>query len=318
MIKIRRGLQKRKVKIFLLFLLFSGLAWFITKLSENATGRAVFDLQYNNVPDSLLFIGASQDKIEVKLKASGFTFLGFSFKNQKLDIDLSKIHENNGVYTVPRKTVQMQIEKQLPKSMELLSIDDGNTIVLELYKLAVKKIPVISALQIQLAQNFMLDSAMEIKPDSITINGPIEQIKNITSVRTEEKILTELNANFSENLALHIPKKIKNVKYTPSQVTIKGTVVRFSEKIIKLPIKVINLPEGFEIKIFPNAVDVLCKAKIDRLKTMVVQDFMVVADYNLISKTDKKTIPLKLKEYPQSINSARLMNAEVTYILKRK
>ena len=74
MIQIKKSFQKRKVKIFLVFLLFSSVAWFITRLSENTTGRAVFNVDYINIPDSLQFIGASKNKIVVQLKASGFTF----------------------------------------------------------------------------------------------------------------------------------------------------------------------------------------------------------------------------------------------------
>ena len=146
MIRIKNGLQKRKMKIFMVFLLFSSLAWFISKLSENYTGRAVFALEYKNVPDSLLFVGASKNQLDVKLSASGFSFLRFSFGNKKIKIDVAKAQEKNNVYTVPKNAYQLQIERQLPQSMELKSIDDGEAIILELYPLFTKKIPIIPIL----------------------------------------------------------------------------------------------------------------------------------------------------------------------------
>ena len=316
--KIKSTLQKRKVKIFLVFLFFSSLAWFISKLSDNYTGRAVFDLEYRNVPDSLLFSGASKNKVEVKLKASGFTFLGFSFGNKKVRIDVSKAKQVNHQYVVPKNTYQLQIEKQLPQSMELLSIDEGDDIILELFALYTKKIPVVSKLKIELEQNFMLESDINIKPDSIIIKGPKEEIDKISNLQTEKKEINNVSNNFSEKLALILPEKLKNIKFSNVDVKVYGTVSRFSEKVIMVPVEVINLPEDFEIKIFPDIVGVLCKAKIDNLKNLKASDFKVVADYNLITKKEQPTIPLEIKIYPEILHAANVMDNEVTYILKRK
>tara|TARA_R110000796_G_scaffold252619_2_gene388791 strand:+ start:37176 stop:38132 length:957 start_codon:yes stop_codon:yes gene_type:complete len=316
--KIKKTLQKRKVKIFLIFLFFSSLAWFISKLSDDYTGRAVFDLEFKNVPDSLLFTGASKNKVEVKLKASGFTFLGFSLGNKKVRIDISKAKEINHQYVVPKNVYQLQIEKQLPQSMELLSIDEGDDIILDLYALFTKKIPVISKLRVELEQNFMLDKGIKIKPDSIIIKGPKEEIDKISNLQTEKKEINNISNDFSEKLTLIIPDKLNNVKFSNLDVKVYGVVSRFSEKVIKVPVEVINLPEDFEIKIFPDIVGVLCKAKIDDLKELKPSDFRVIADYNLITKKEQPTIPLEIKVYPKSLNGANVMDNEVTYILKRK
>jgi len=316
--KIKNALQKRKVKIFLIFLFFSSLAWFISKLSENYTGRAVFDLTYRNVPDSLLFVGASKDKVEVKLRASGFTFLGFSFGNKEVSIDVSKAKKIENAYRVPRKTYQLQIEKQLPQSMELLSIDEADDIRLDVYALFTKKIPVISKMLVGLEQNFMLEGKVKIQPDSVVIKGPKEEIDQIAHIQTAAKELTNVSHDFSEDLALQLPDTVAHIQFSDAQVKVYGTVVRFSEKMINVPIEVINLPDDFEVKIFPDSVGVLCQAKIDDLKLLKASDFRVVADYKLSTKKEQPTIPLALQGYPENLHAATIMDREVTYILKRK
>ena len=318
MIQIKKSFQKRKVKIFLVFLLFSSLAWFMSKLSENTTGRAVFDVQYINIPDSLHFVGASKNKIVVQLKASGFTFLGFMLKNKKVRIDVSKVQLNNKIYTVPTTAYQKQIEEQLPKFMELMNIDEGEAIVLELFPIASKKIPVISKLDISLEQNFMIDSTIKITPDSIVIKGPIEELNKISSINTAEKSIVDVNSNFSEYLALKAPSNVSNVFFSSKNVTIAGAVVRFSEKIIAIPITVVNLPEEFEIKIFPDDVKVLCKGKIEELVGMEAVDFEVIADFNLLENTMRQNLTLELRRYPENLKSAQLMIHEITFILKRR
>ncbi|WP_169311415.1 CdaR family protein [Cellulophaga algicola] len=318
MIKIKNSLQKRKVKIFLIFLFFSSMSWFINKLADDYTGRAAFDVVYTNVPDSLLFVGASKDHIEVKLKASGFTFLGFGFKNKTVTIDVSKAEKKDDVYRIPRSVYQLQIEKQLPQSMEFLGVDEGDAIVLEIYTLKTKKVPVIERLKINFSQNFMLDGAVLLSPDSILVKGPEKVLNEIESIQTEVKTISNVTEDFSEELLLQTPENTDNITYLTTKVFVKGKVVRFSEKIIEVPIKVLNLPEDFEIKLFPDTVKIVCMAKIDDLKELQVSDFNVVADYNAIQDESQHTILLKLELAPDFLSNIRLMSNEVRYILKRK
>jgi hypothetical protein len=316
--RIKIALKKRKIKIFLIFLFVSSLAWFISELSGNYTGSAVFDIEYAYSPDSLLFVGASQDKIDVKLRASGFSFLRFNFGNKKITIDVSKAQLKSGNYIVPKNIYQFQIEQQLPQSMELVSIYNDDTILLELYPLFTKKIPVISKLDFSLNQNYMLDTTLKIAPDSILVRGPKKELDKITSINTTAKEIADIADDFSEKLTLVIPAKIDNLRYFTKEVVVYGKVARFSEKIIEVPITVVNLPKDYEINIIPNIVSVLCKAKIDDLKQLKASDFTLIADYEARADKEQQTLLLALKTYPQVLNEPKLMTKEVRFILKRK
>ena len=318
MIRIKKSLQKRKVKIFLIFLFFSSMSWFINKLSEDYTGRAVFNVVYTNVPDSLLFVGASKDHIDVKLRASGFTFLGFGFKNKTVTIDVSKAQQEEGTYFVPRSGYQLQIEKQLPQSMEFMGVDEDDAIVLEIYMLETKKIPVIQRLQVDYSQNYMLEGEVVVQPDSILIQGPEALLDTIISIQTEEKSINNITEDFKEELQLQIPENNLNIKYAATSVFISGKAVRFSEKIIEVPISVINMPEDFEIKLFPDTVKIVCRAKIDNLKNLEASNFRVIADCSAIQGDAQNAVLLQLVSTPETIKDVRLMSNEVRYILKRK
>jgi hypothetical protein len=316
--RIKSGLQKRKMKIFLLFLLCSSLTWFISKLSGNYTGRAVFDMSYKNIPDSLLFAGASQKKIDVKLRASGFAFLGFNFRNKKVVIDVSKTKKEKGTYVVKKKAYQFQIEKQLPKSMDLISIYNDDDITLKLLPLIEKKIPVISMLELSLHQNFMIEDSIKIKPDSIYVRGSKKALEGLKSIETASKKIENVAASFSEILKLTIPKTSENITYLSKEVMVFGKVVRFSEKVFEIPITVTNAPEDYEIKIFPDVALVLCKGQLDNLKKISLSEFSIEANYNPSQDKEKQTLELSLKSFPTNINAPKLMISEVRYILKRK
>lgn len=314
--KIKNGLKKRKVKVFLVFLLCSSLIWFINNLSQTYIGNAVFDFEFVNVPEGFLFEKASKNNVNVKLRAGGFQFLRFNFTNKKVNIDLSELESETSVFFAPPEIYRKQIEKQLPGSMALLEID-SDTLFFEMVRVKSKKIPIKPRVVMNLAKNYLLDGKLILSPDTIVVTGPIEEIDTIKNVRTEKITLPDLASDFSKNVDLVQSPGLENTTYSDYRINIKGEIARFSEKIFKLPIAKINFPEGVEVRTFPEKVSVLCKAKISRLKDLEESDFEVVADYESISASANNEIPLKLNKKPDGVHSAKLLETEVEFILKR-
>ncbi|MGB5818237.1 MAG: CdaR family protein [Saonia sp.] len=314
--RIKNSLSKRKVKIFFIFLLCSGLAWFLSNLSEAYTSRATFDMEYTNVPDSLLLTGVSQDEIDVKLRASGFQFLWFNFTNKKVAIDLSTLDYKGSTYFISQNSYKKQIEKQLSNSMLLLEMDN-DTLFFDFFKVFSKEVEVKPILQIDLAQNYLLDGKLLIEPQMITVTGPENEIDTIKVVRTEAMVLSDLTSDFSSTLNLHRPENLKNTKYSLNAIKVSGKVSRFSERIIDVPVQVINGPEETTVKTFPNVVSILCKAKINVLKNLSASDFQLIVDYGSI-ESNSNTLPLVLRNKPEDVHSARPLETQVEYILKRE
>ena len=120
---MKSGLVRRKINIFLVFLVCSFLAWLVSRLSEVYTQGTSFDLVYTNVPDSLKLTNISKDRVDVRLRARGFQFLGFNFKTKEIAIDLSEVAKNEMDYYIPQKIYRRQIQNQLSGSMTLLEVD---------------------------------------------------------------------------------------------------------------------------------------------------------------------------------------------------
>jgi len=314
--KIKNGLHKRKVKIFLVFLASSFLAWFVSRLSETYTDNTSFDLVYTNVPDSLILTNTSKDKVDVRLRASGFQFLGFNFSNKEIKIDLSSVDQNPSNYFVPHEVYRKQIEKQLSGSMTLLEVDK-DTLFFNFFKVYAKEIPIQPNIIVNLAQNYLLAGELKVEPGTVTIKGPKTEIANIDYVGTLKMVLTDVTDNFENRAVLHKPEELKNTTFSTNSVKISGEVFRFSEKIIDVPVEVINLPEGTTIKTFPNTIAILCKARIDRLKNLNSSDFKIVADYNL-AKSNARNLKIRLVKKPVDVSSAQVLETQVEFILKRE
>jgi YbbR domain-containing protein len=194
---------------------------------------------------------------------------------------------------------------------------DRDTLFFDFYTLYEKEVPVRPNIKIDLGQNYLMDGEIEISPKNIIIKGPKKEIAEVDSVSTLKMELSDLNSDFETTAALNKPAGLVNTTYSTNSVRVSGKVFRFSEKIIDVPVEVINLPEGTAIRTFPNAVSVLCKARMDILKNLGVADFKVVGDFNT-AKRKNQNITVELKERPENLQSAQLLENEVEYILKRE
>ena len=313
---MEKGRFRRKVNIFLVFLVCSCLAWLVSRLSENYTQGTSFDLVYVNVPDSLRLSGASKNSVDVRLRASGFQFLGFNFKSKQIAIDLENLDQKGIQYYIPQKIYRKQIQDQLTASMTLLEAD-SDTIFFKFQRLHQKEVPVRAEVTVGLGQNYLLEDDLEIHPETIMLNGPIDEVSKVDFISTSQLELADLTSDFERRVALSRAEGLQNTTYSMDSVIVSGKVFRFSEKIVDIPIRVINLPEGTEIRTFPETVSVLCKGKLDRLKVLEASDFDIVGDYNDVSQS-RQILQLDLLVFPEVLHSAQLLETEVEFILKRE
>jgi len=315
--RIKNGLNKRKVKLFLVLLLCSSLAWFVSNLGEQYTNNATFDINYGSTPDSLLLNSVSKRNIKVRLRASGFQFLMFGFKNKTVVVDLSELEKRGSKYFVSPLSYRSQIENQLSKFITVVDMD-RDTLFFNFQKLYRKKVPVIPKVTIDLDQNYLMDKSYSLLPDSITVLGPKKEIDTLKGISTQALVLPHTTTDVSKALKLDLPVHLKNTKYSDRSVIISAKIFRFSEKIFKVPVEVVNVPEGVEIRTFPEMASVLCRGRSSAIKELAVTDFVVTADYSSLRDKSENILELKLVKNPDSLNVVQLRESKVEFILKRQ
>ncbi|MGB5428959.1 CdaR family protein, partial [Eudoraea sp.] len=205
---------------------------------------------------------------------------------------------------------------QLSGSITLLEVD-RDTLFLDFYKVESKEVPISPNIRLNPAQNYLVEGKLKIEPSLISISGPKKELDLINSASTSEVELNEITEDFSIVVDLVLPEELKNSELSEKKVRISGNVFRFSEKLIEIPVEVINLPEGTQIKTFPNTISVLCKARIDRLKDISPMDFKVVANFQE-QRGENQNLQVSLIEKPKDVYSVQLMKNEVEFILKRQ
>jgi|GEM_PF-5664002 len=292
------------------------MAWSVSKLSETHTDATSFALDFTNVPDSLILNKDARMNVELRVQASGWQFLGLQFGNRRLAISLNGVRQSPVGYYLPRHLFLSQIESQLPGAVDLMEVD-GDTLYIAFLKLHSKKVPVVGNVSIDLGQNHLLEGKIRLIPDSIMLSGPASELDSINSVVTLPVSLRNITESIDKPVGLTIPGGVRYTSFSDSTVRLTAEVFRFSEKIVEVPVTVINLPEGTEIKTFPSTIPVLCKARIDKLKTVDPDDFRLTADYSSL-KESQSYLQVSLEQKPEEVHSAQLLEERIEFILKRE
>ncbi len=314
--ELYKEVHQGKGKIFLLFLLCSFLAWAVSKFSETYESRTSFAIEFYNLPDTLLLNQESITSISAKVRTSGFRFLGYAVRPKTLKVNLEEVLQDQQGYFLTANTLKNQVEPQVPNSVALLELMEPIYFV-DLYAVAVKKVPVKAALGLQLVPNYILKGKLEIQPDSVEIKGPKLLLDKIAQLSTESLQLDGVSEDFTRNLSIQPPDSLQNVILSTQQVAVKGTVVRFSEKEFIVTVTALNTPPGYRLRVFPNQVTLVCKAGIELLKEIKSTDFQVVVDYAALENKDSKRLYLELERIPEDIFSVRLLPDEVEFVLEK-
>ncbi|MDO6472048.1 CdaR family protein [Maribacter sp. 1_MG-2023] len=314
---VKTGLKKRKVKVFLVFLLCASLAWLINKLSLTYTNNTTFQVEYINIPEEFLLANTPKDEIQVRLQAAGFQFLGYELKPKHIQLDVSKVMHKDGSYYLTSDQIRIQLESQL-NNYSTLTDFDSDAIYFDFTSLETKKVPVKVLMEMTFATNHIIEGDIKVEPDSIQISGPKSQIDTINQIRTELFKSENVNSSFSNEITLQLPKQLNGTTFSKQTVKVFGKVVKFSEQVIKVPVHVINLPENIKVRTFPEIVEVRCQGTLEHLKQLEAEDFSVEADYAKVSKETENRLSVKLEKYPRTLNNVVMSTNEVEFILRRE
>lgn len=314
---IQTGLKKRKVKVFLIFLLCASLAWFINKLSQTYTGNTTFHITYINIPTKFLFANTPKKELRVRLTAAGFQFLGYHLKPKHMTLDVSKMMQKDSTYYLTSDQIRIQLEDQL-NNYSTLKDFDSDIIYFDFTTLESKKVATAAVVDLTFAANHILEGKIAVIPDSIQITGPKSYIDTINVIETTLFKLDDLSESFSKKVSLQLPKEFKGTTFSDKSVTISGKVVKFSEQVIEVPVTVINLPKDVKVRTFPEIVEVRCQGTLNHLKELEAKDFTVVADYSQVTEDTDNRLSIILERYPKTLNNASIDTNEIEFILRRE
>lgn len=275
-ISLRRN---RKFQVFLLCLIVTSIIWLLIELSQVYTSNATFKAVYDNMPEQALLENELLEEVEVTFKATGFNIIKYRLTPHEVHFNLNNMTISKTENYILTNYELSRLNAGFKSRLEVASIAP-DTIFISVGKKKIKRVPVISKIKINFKQGYNFIQPLELDPDSVLISGPENQVENITEIYTSKLTLNDVYLDIIGQLTLEIPDAATNVEVSRDEIEYFGEVDKFTEGQLKIPVEIINQPEGVTVTPYPKEIELTYQAGLSNFNRINADSFSVVFDYN--------------------------------------
>lgn len=304
-------------KTFIGFLIASFFIWLLITFSKEYDTVITYPVNYVHIPQDKLLQESPITHIDVAVKATGFKLFrsNISSKTIHLESSVLQLKKDTKFYLLVKNQFT-KIQKQLPSGIQLQEILQ-DTIYLNLGLLKSKKVALKPNLEIKYQIGYALLGEVTVKPDSIVISGPENQLKKVTYLNLKKIKLNNLKENFSENVEIVAQHKRKNFKFNIKKATVSGNVERFTEGKLKVPFVTKNLPHGVDLITLSENVEVTFVVALSNFSKVSASSFLVECDFEISEKNNLTYLIPKIISKPDFIKSVKLVPKKIDFLIQK-
>lgn len=306
--------KRKKMGIFMVFVLFSFLMWFLIKLSEDYTYKVTFNVNYKNIPEDKLLLNTPKNSIDAIVSATGFKIFNYNLFKRNIDIDLSAYDNPGKGFYIVESDLEDEIENQysdLPLRRVLT-----DTIRIQFGVNKEKYVKIVPDMNLKFESDYELYDDVKVVPDSMWILGPENIVDSINVLRTVEYVGNNINEDVNTTLAIALPEGGDRLNFQTKNVNVSAQIEKFSEKIIQTPVIVNNVPDSLSVRTFPTKVNILVRTALKDLKKITPEDFVVICNYE--TPTEGNKLKLKIDQAPDIVGEVKLQIEEVEFLVKKQ
>ena len=308
--------KKKIPKTFISFLLASILIWLLITLSKEYITTINFPIEYGEISQNKLLLANQTKALEVVVKTNGFKILRTRFNINSLLINVNTLISKKGTtYYLLLKSKKQSIKRQLPSGVSLQEIIK-DTLFVELGSLVTKKIAVKSNLKISYHIGYDLSEQISLKPDSILVSGPENYISKIKNIELVPIVFEDIKADFVRKVAIKVPEGVKDLKFNIKEVIVSGKIEKFTEGILNVPFKIINVPAGIIINTLNKKVQVTYIVGLSSFNKIDENSFQIECDYAMSASNRLGYLIPKVVLKSSEIKSYKLIPNEINFLIQ--
>ena len=306
--------ERRRVSAFFTCLLLAVLAWIITVLSNPYKYTVKEILDFRNTPQRRAFHSLQSDTVNAIINGTGWDML------------FSKINAGNKSVTVDLRTLEDKSYVVLNSQLDQINSKRENgqqitrfipdTLYFDFSNRKVKRIPVRLIMAVKYQHQFTQSGNITIKPAYVIINGPSNVIDKITEWRSDTLKLDSVGETVNALVNLQ-PFREGNLSVYPKNVQVTIPVDEFTEKVLEVPVKLINNHSYEDVKVFPQKVKVTFTTSLSRYQEIDEDFFEATADLDLWRQHGYKALPVVLSKIPEYCRIVKIEPQNIDFIIKK-
>ncbi len=307
---IKRG----PLKTFSFFLGFSAVIWVVVQFSKEYTEVLEMPITYTNLPKDKILVGDTPKTLDLRIRDRGFYIAWNRVFPQKITIDISDASEEGKSLVYDLELHKATILSQLDLDYEKVVFLQEN-IKISFEQRAVKKVAVLSSIDLSFAVGYSALEEIKLQPDSIMVSGAASILDTLKTIKTEPLKINNISNDVKGKVKLETAN-LKEVSIYQEEVSYSVRTEKFTEGKVEIPIKLLNVPEGTNVVIFPKDVVIYYQVSLKDFEEIDSSSFLVAVDFKNAKDSDGFLIAQILEE-PTQVNNIRLNEKKIQFVIKR-
>jgi YbbR domain-containing protein len=180
----------------------------------------------------------------------------------------------------------------------------------------VKKIPVVFKQKIQFKSQFGISDSVQLNPAFITITGPLKELSEVKYWETEPLYLNDLSQSLDMKISLKRPLKA-NITIYPNYVNVRLNIDEFTEKVLEIPVSIINNKEFRNVKLLPDKVKVTILSPLSNYPKTERKDFDLYVDLNNWKDDGYSQLPVRISRLPEFSKLVKIEPQTLDFIIQK-
>ena len=307
---IKRG----PLKTFSFFLGFSAIIWVVVQFSKEYTEVIELPISYINLPKDKILVGDTPKTLDLRIRDRGFYISWNRVFPQKITIDISDANEEGNFLIYDLQLQKTSILSQLNLDYEKVDVLQKN-IKLSFEQRAVKKVAVLSSIDLSFAVGYSALEEIKLQPDSVMLSGPATILDTLNTIKTKSIKINNISNDINGKVKLETAN-LNEVSLFQEEVNYSIRTEKFTEGKVEIPIKLLNVPEGTNVVIFPKEVVVFYQVSLNDFEKIDSSSFQIAVDFNNAQDSDGFLIA-QILEKPNQVNNIRLNEKKIQFVIKR-
>lgn len=289
-------------------------AWLFMALNNKYPYTVKTVLKYNNIPQKKAFHPLQSDTVDLQVEGTGWQllFARLRIKPQSIAISLEKLNNRNFILFSEQL---YNVNNQLETSQKIISVKP-DTLYFDFSEKTVKRVPVKLVSDIKFAKQYGIANPIDITPDYVTISGPEEELNKIREWKTDSLSLDDVQYT-TKNIVGMTQSKMKNVSIFPASVEVKIPVDEFTEKVLDIPLKIVNNREYYSVKLYPRKVKLTFLVALSKYN-QINEDFIeAVVDMNEWKELNHNRLRVKIVRFPDFCKLVQIVPGKVDFIIEK-
>ncbi|PWG79777.1 hypothetical protein DDR33_15305 [Pararcticibacter amylolyticus] len=306
-------IERRRMTVFLTCLVVAVLTWLFIALSGKYKYRVDTRITYINPPENKAYHPLQDDSVSLEVEGSGWhlLFSRLRLNPQSVEVNLRSLNSRN--YLVFSNQLN-DLNKQFDSNQRVISVSP-DTLFFDFSKRIVKKVPIRLVSDLAFKKNYGISNDIKLTPAQVTVNGAAEDLKKITYWSTLPLKRQDISVDLTAKVGIAPPGQ-NNIDVYPQSVKVEIPVDIFTEKVIEVPVEVLNA-KGLSVKLLPEKVKVTIFCALENYPSIDRESFRAAVDLKDWLERGATQLPVSFRKFPPFCRLIKTEPQVVDFFVKR-